>query len=271
MVLSVIFTSRLIWASRGGISSATRRHISVNIAATKGGVRARLSTAPADVRAALALRRTIFRRDLCSDQDSHDDLCQHLLVEDIETGHIMACARVLHLTGACDLDRSYAAQSYDLSGLAHIRSPMLELGRFCMRPDPKATDILRAAWGQLTALVDLHDIGVLFGCTSFQGTDPAPHTSAMAYLSDKHAAPTSMPIVATGPTQFTLPNNAYDPKSALHSMPPLLRSYLAMGGWVSRTGVIDHDLGTCHVFTGLEIAKIPAARARALRAIAAVG
>jgi putative hemolysin len=49
-------------------------------------------------------------------------------------------------------------------------------------------------------------------------------------------------------------------------MPPLLRSYLAMGGWVSDHAVVDTDLGTLHVFTGLEIRRVPQARALTLRA-----
>jgi len=53
-------------------------------------------------------------------------------------------------------------------------------------------------------------------------------------------------------------------------MPPLLRAYLRMGGWVSDHAVIDRDLGTLHVFTGLEIRAVPPARARALRAVARV-
>jgi L-ornithine Nalpha-acyltransferase len=54
------------------------------------------------------------------------------------------------------------------------------------------------------------------------------------------------------------------------TMPPLLRSYLAMGGWVSDHAVVDRDLNTLHVFTGLEIRAIPEARARRLlRAVAA--
>ena len=51
-------------------------------------------------------------------------------------------------------------------------------------------------------------------------------------------------------------------------MPPLLRSYPAMGGWVSDHAVVDRDLNTLHVFTGLEIAAIPPARVKALRAVA---
>ena len=42
-----------------------------------------------------------------------------------------------------------------------------------------------------------------------------------------------------------------------------------MGGWVSDHAVIDRDLDTLHVFTGLAIAAIPPHRAAALRALAA--
>ena len=52
-------------------------------------------------------------------------------------------------------------------------------------------------------------------------------------------------------------------------MPPLLRTYLLMGGWVSDHAVVDRDLGTLHVFTGLEIGAIPPARKRLLRGVAA--
>ena len=51
-------------------------------------------------------------------------------------------------------------------------------------------------------------------------------------------------------------------------MPPLLRSYLAMGGWVSDHAVVDPVLRTMHVFTGVEIGTIPPARQRLLRATA---
>jgi L-ornithine Nalpha-acyltransferase len=51
-------------------------------------------------------------------------------------------------------------------------------------------------------------------------------------------------------------------------MPPLLKTYLMMGGWVSDHAVVDRDLGTMHVFTGVEISAIPPARKRLLRSVA---
>ena len=41
-----------------------------------------------------------------------------------------------------------------------------------------------------------------------------------------------------------------------------------MGGWVSDHAVIDARMNTLHVFTGVEIAAIPPARKRLLRAVA---
>jgi len=58
-----------------------------------------------------------------------------------------------------------------------------------------------------------------------------------------------------------------DIKRAMLAMPPLLRTYLMMGGWVSDHAVVDHDLNTLHVFTGVEIAAVPPNRARLLRAV----
>lgn len=56
--------------------------------------------------------------------------------------------------------------------------------------------------------------------------------------------------------------------AARAQMPPLLRSYLAMGGWVSDHAVVDAELGTLHIFTALEVDRVPPARARSLRQIA---
>ena len=63
-------------------------------------------------------------------------------------------------------------------------------------------------------------------------------------------------------------NGPKDPRAAVQALPPLLRSYLRMGGWVSDHAVIDKALQTLHVFTGLEIGTIPPARKRLLRAVA---
>jgi L-ornithine Nalpha-acyltransferase len=121
--------------------------------------------------------------------------------------------------------------------------------------------------------VDAAGVQFLFGCSSFDGADPQRHGAALALLANRHLAPLRWQprIKRAGviPYAHTFRAVAPDPKAAVRAMPPLLRTYLLMGGWVSDHAVPDPDLDTLHVFTGLEIAAIPPARARLLREVAA--
>jgi putative hemolysin len=176
------------------------------------------------------------------------------------------------LGSGSEINSSYSAQFYGLSPFLQFPDKMMELGRFCIHPDfERDPDILRVAWGALTQYVDRAGVAMLFGCSSFEGVEAEGYRDAFDMLKERHLAPPRWrPIVkATDVLRFgRRPRRAPDAKRALRTMPPLLRSYLMMGGWVSDHAVIDRDLNTLHVFTGLEIAAIPAARKRALRAVA---
>lgn len=133
-------------------------------------------------------------------------------------------------------------------------------------------DILRIAWGALTRAVDAGGVRLLMGCASFAGTDPARFREAFALLREGHLAPERWrPAVKAREVarfaDWSTPQG-WDRQRAALALPPLLRTYLAMGGRVSDHAVVDRDLQTMHVFTGLEIAAIPPARARALRLVA---
>ena len=90
-------------------------------------------------------------------------------------------------------------------------------------------------------------------------------------MRDRHIAPKHWLPRVKAPAVFRFAarlRRKPDLKRAQAKMPPLLRTYLMMGGLVSDHAVIDRDLGTLHVFTGLEIAAVLPARARLLRAVA---
>lgn len=238
---------------------------------SKGHLVARRAKGPADIARAQELRHLSFlaARGLCRpggrDVDGFDEHCQHILIENAE-GCLLACFRLLPLPAA-RIAESYSAQFYDLAALAALPDPVLELGRFCVAPGGADPDVLRLAWAAITAEVDARGAALLFGCTSFAGADPALHAPALAHLARAHAAPAHLAPRRKGQA-VDLPDTAADPRTALAAMPPLLRTYLAMGGWVSDHAVIDRDLDTLHVFTAVEVARIPPARARALRALA---
>ena len=173
-----------------------------------------------------------------------------------------------------DLDHSYSAQFYELSRLKTFQGRMLEMGRFCMHPDRHDPDIFRVAWGALTAFVDEHGVAFMFGCSSFAGTRTEDYLDAFAMLRARHLAPKQWLPRIKAPDVFRFAarlRRQPDVKKAMARMPPLLRTYLMMGGWVSDHAVVDHHLNTLHVFTGLEISAIPDARRRLLRAVAGQG
>ncbi len=251
----------------------------MTLSLAKGNYQARIATSPADLVAAQRLRHLCFvdraggtPRVDGLDRDGFDPLCQHVLLEEVATGRLVCCFRLLPLSGGSEIGRSYSAQYYELSALRDFQGPMVELGRFCVHPDVHDADVLRVAWAAMTRFVDGRGVEMLFGCSSFAGTEADRYLDAFALLSASHLAPKRWLPRVKAPRVFRFADRlrrvVFDRKRALLAMPPLLRTYLVMGGWVSDHAVVDTDLNTLHVFTGLEIRAIPAARARALRATA---
>lgn len=236
----------------------------------------RLAGTPADLEAAQRLRYRAFIADDARpegrDRDAFDALCDHVLVEDEATGELVATFRLLPLASGAEITRCYSAQYYDLQGLEGFDKPMVEMGRFCVLPGRSDPNILRVALAAATAYVDRDGVELLFGCSSFSGTDAQAYGDAFAMLKERHLAPRRWLPRIKAPNVFRFAERlrgTVDRARALRTMPPLLRSYLTMGGWVSDHAVVDPDLNTLHVFTGLEISAIPPARVKALRIIAA--
>lgn len=245
----------------------------------KGRYQVRLAASPDDLRAVQRLRWLCFvaRNAGAHDgpqleADALDADFRHMLITDAATGHPVCCFRFLPLDGGRDIARSYSAQFYDLAALESFDAPMLEVGRFCVHPSVRDPDVIRLAWAALTRVVDAGGVQMLFGCSSFVGTEPADHADAFAMLQARHLAPRRWWPRIKAPHVFRLArarrSGQPDPRRAMAAMPPLLRSYLALGGWVSDHAVVDSTLRTMHVFTGVEIRAIPPARRRLLRAAA---
>lgn len=234
----------------------------------RGRYRACQATTPQDIAAAQALRARCF--GLARDTDIFDSLCTHILIRRVSDDALVCCFRMMPLSGS-EISRSYSAQYYELGALAGFAGKMVEMGRFCIDPDLGDPDILRVAWGAMTVYVDANGVELLFGCSSFAGTETAEYLDAFAMLKARHLAPKRWLPRVKAPHVFRFAarlRRKPDAKKAMMRMPPLLRTYLMMGGWVSDHAVVDDQMNTLHVFTGVEIGAIPAARKRLLRAVA---
>ena len=238
--------------------------------------KARRASSKEDVTACQQLRYLTFMktrglddRSDWLDSDELDAICEHMMVEDQRTGQLVCCFRMLPMNNGSEIGRSYSAKYYDLGQLQDYPGKLVEMGRFCVHPAHKDPAILRVAWTAMTHFVDEEGIELLFGCSSFEGVDADAYADAFALLKEKHIAPSRWLPRIKAPNVFRFANifrlRRPDMKQALSKMPPLLRTYLVMGGWVSDHAVIDNDLKTLHVFTGVEISRVPKTRARLLR------
>lgn len=234
------------------------------MALAKGRYTATFAISADEVAEAQELRGVCFglnRRDV----DGFDASCSHVLIRRTHDHHLVACFRMLAMTGT-SISTSYCAQFYDLEALVDFAGPMVELGRFCIHPSEQDPDILRVAWAAMTAYVDQNDVKLLFGCTSFVGSDAGPYKNTFALLGAQHLAPNIWLPKVKAAEVVHFERSAFDMKQAMSAMPALLRTYLVMGGWVSDHAVVDRQLNTLHVFTGVEIDLIPDTRKRLLRA-----
>jgi putative hemolysin len=218
-----------------------------------------LMTGPHAAAPALELRAAVFRGGR-ADGDAFDAAATALAVTD--RGATVAACR---LTVTHDLAASYAGQFHDLSALATLGLPGLEVGRLCAAPGTAAgaaPDVLRALWAGITAEGVRAGVQFLFGVTSLRGADPDRHAGALAALAARRGgpavqtrAPDAVPIRAAAPA---------DPAA----LPAVLRAYLAMGAFVAGDAVPDRDLNTLHILTVLPVAAIPPARLTALSRLA---
>ena len=234
----------------------------------KGGMVARLAQGRAELDRPLAFRRRAFPHRHGREEDDQDALSAHVMVE--RDGAVLACFRVMLFGWGAGLAQGYAARFYDVGPLSGYARPIAEMGRFCVAPGGVPPDVLRLAWGAMTRIVDEGQAGLLVGCTSFRGAGWEAHREGLALLAAEFVGPADhLPgRKAAEVVGLDQAGPVGDRRASLAALPPLLRTYLGMGGWVSDHAVVDRDLDTLHVFTCVEVDRVPPARASSLRAVA---
>jgi putative hemolysin len=109
---------------------------------------------------------------------------------------------------------------------------------------------MQLLWGGISAYVSHYDIALMFGCASLPGTDPDTLAAPLSYLYHHHLAPPAMRARAL-PERFVdmrrLDPAALDPARMLAALPPLIKGYLRLGGFVGDGAVIDQQFNTTDV------------------------
>ena len=234
-----------------------------------GRYRARYASSQIDVLAAQSLRYQCFNLSNKDelDVDEFDALCQHVLIENLETEKLICCYRILKFDTGKNISRSYSSQFYDLKVIENFTEPMIEVGRFCIDPEENDPSVVLTAWAALAQIVVHNQTELLFGCSSFEGIEKEKYFDSFALLRDRYMAPDHWRPKIKAAQVFCYSKDLIykvDKKKALLNMPPLLKTYLSMGAWVSDHAVVDLNMKTLHLFTGMEISKIPKSRKKFL-------
>jgi putative hemolysin len=239
-----------------------------------GSLEVRLAHGQADIEAAQALRYRVFVDELGArpsesaratrrDADKFDGYCDHLLVIDHAKGEgpdsIVGTYRLLRRSVAEKHDGFYTATEFDISALLAMKGELLELGRSCVDAQHRNRPTMQLLWKGIAAYVFAHDIKLMFGCASLPGTDPAAHAAALSYLHHNHLAPESiraralaqhyvaMDLLPAGAAGHEDAMAAFDARTVIAALPPLIKGYLRLGGFVGDGAVVDREFNTVDV------------------------
>jgi putative hemolysin len=109
---------------------------------------------------------------------------------------------------------------------------------------------MQLLWRGIAAYVFRHKIDLMFGCASLPGTDLDTLAPQMSYLWHHHLAPERLrPRAVPGRyiAMDRMPSEAVDTRRALNELPPLIKGYLRLGGFIGDGAVLDHQFNTTDV------------------------
>jgi putative hemolysin len=116
-------------------------------------------------------------------------------------------------------------------------------------------------WHGIWTYVLEHDVNVMIGCASLDGTDPDRLALPLSFLHHYVPAPEEWRATARPERRVDMnrmPKNVIAPKTALQVLPPLIKGYLRLGAFVGDGAVIDHQFGTTDVIIILPVSEIRA-------------
>ena len=246
-------------------SAAAARPVDAPVDVRARNLWIRLAETQEEIEAAQELRYRVFVEEMGAkpseemrrtrrEFDSFDPYCDHLLIFDTAVGEapgrVVATYRFMRREQARRAGRFYTEDEYDIQPLLDHPGEIMELGRSCVDREYRTGGNMQFLWRGITAYVLFHKVSLLFGCGSLHGTDVEELAQPLAYLHHYHLAPEELRPRALS-QHYTdmnlLPKEAIDAKAALRSLPPLVKGYLRLGGFIGDGAFVDHEFGTTDV------------------------
>ncbi|MBA3813342.1 MAG: GNAT family N-acetyltransferase [Alphaproteobacteria bacterium] len=218
-----------------------------------GNLEVRLAQSEEEIEAAQLLRYEIFY-DECGAQPDEtmallkrdispiDDFCDVLLAIDRTHNKIVGTYRFMLREAALEHGGHYTALEFDVRKLLAYPGQIMELSRSCVHKNYRTKPTMQLLWRGIGAYTRLNKVDLFFGCASFVGTDVSKYEQALAYLHHFHLAPAVLRTQAL-PIHYLdmnlISKDKVDLREAKRQLPPLLKAYLRVGGFVGEGAFID--------------------------------
>ena len=230
-----------------------------------GDITVRLARCDSEILQAQKLRYQIFYEEFDAkpkkeveaekrDFDFFDDFADHLVVIDKKIAdknkRIVGTYRLLREEKANKAGRFYTSDEFDISKLLENYSGLLEMGRSCVYQEYRTKSVLQLLWQGIAEYVVFYNIKFLFGCASFHGTEPSDFKEELSYLYNNYLAPIefrprALPEVYTN--MDLVSPHIIDTKKVIKNLPPLIKGYIRIGGFVGDGAFIDRHFNTTDV------------------------
>ncbi len=239
-------------------------------AAKKNRYTVALARSAGEIEEAQRLRYQVFFEEMGAtsahsngelDVDEYDADCEHLLVRDQASGHVVGCYRIMRPETARRRGAFYSDSEFDLTRLTHLRSSTAEVGRACIHPDFRSGSVIMLLWSGLAQFMLENRYEYLIGCASINLADG--HENAVAVyreMTQRYLAPAEYRVFPKHPYPVDA-LRAVEPFTSAR-IPSLLKGYARLGAWIAGAPAWDPDFNTADLFVLLPISRLPASYTR---------
>ena len=232
---------------------------------TPARYRVRLAQNADDVRRAQRLRFEVFNLELGEglaashalerDVDAFDEVCDHLIVDEIATGEVVGTYRLQTGEVAAANIGYYCEREFDFAVYEPLRSEMIELGRACVHMAHRNFNLLHMLWRGIARYALDRKARFLVGCSSLTSQDPSEGAAVYQQLSRKFLV---KPSWQTFPQPiFGFPVTTPPGSAIPAAVPKLFRAYLTIGAKICGPPAIDREFGTIDFLTLLDLQALP--------------
>ncbi|MDG4767607.1 GNAT family N-acyltransferase [Solwaraspora sp. WMMD406] len=218
------------------------------------------------VAAAQRLRHQVFAGELGArltggdpnrDVDEFDDHCDHLIVRHELSGAVVGTYRLLPPARVARLGRRYADAEFDTRPLRLLDEHLVEAGRSCVHPDHRTGAVINLIWTGIARYLRQRGLRWLGGCASVPLHDGGATALAVwQQVRTDHLAPPLLRLRPRRPWLAELDSATVAAPAGRTAMPPLLRGYLRLGGWVCGEPAYDPEFATADFYVLLSLDRM---------------